>query len=160
MHVLDFLHVVFVVCCCNQSEAFKMNMGQSVSLHISSWKEFSFGNLIQMHSWATSLMSVVSSTAMLKQGAACRSANNWSGMSFPMSSIHLIIVESDSCNPVLFNGHVLVVKFCKHFFCWSQKAVFYHFWVWEKFFFLPVPKSTLFHKMLLLNTLHWRLSGG
>ena len=45
------------------------------------------------------MMSVLSSTAMLKQGAARRSANNWSRTSFPMSSNCLIIVELDNCNP-------------------------------------------------------------
>lgn len=30
MHVLDFFHVIFVLCC-NHSEAFKMSMGQPVS---------------------------------------------------------------------------------------------------------------------------------
>ena len=54
---------------------------------------------------------VLSSTAMLKHGAACRSANNWSRLSSPMSSIRLIIIESDVCNHfILCKNCVLVVQ--------------------------------------------------
>ncbi|MEQ2176990.1 hypothetical protein GOODEAATRI_033969 [Goodea atripinnis] len=35
---------------------------------------------------------------MLKHGAARRSVSSWSRMSHPISSIRLIIVESESCN--------------------------------------------------------------
>lgn len=63
--------------------------------------------LFASHAWSTISThtyktSVLSSTAMLKQGAVRRSANSWSRMSFPMSSIRLIIVESDSCNPFIY----------------------------------------------------------
>ena len=40
----------------------------------------------------------------------------------------------------LFKNHVLVVKVCEEYSCWSQKAVFYYFWVWECF--MPAPKRT------------------
>ena len=48
MHVLDFLHVVFVFGCCNHSEAFKMTMGQSVSL-------FSLDSVHGRKCWLTSV---------------------------------------------------------------------------------------------------------
>ncbi|MEQ2266989.1 hypothetical protein XENORESO_000257 [Xenotaenia resolanae] len=44
------------------------------------------------------MISLLSSSVMLKHGAARRSVSSWSRMSCPISSIRLIIVESDSCN--------------------------------------------------------------
>ncbi len=90
----------------NARNAFRMSSPlvwpTSGSKHsISSWKDFSLGNLTQTHNWATSVRSVLSSTAMLKHGAADTSAQSWSLTSLPMFSIRLIMVESDNCNPLI-----------------------------------------------------------
>lgn len=104
----------------------------------------------QTHSWATSVTSVLSSTAMLQHGALHRSANNWSRRSFPMSSVRLIIVKSDNCNPLICLRTISLLSKSNNIS--AEKAIFYHFSIWECFF-LPALKSMRSQKLPLFNAL-------
>ncbi len=98
MHFFDFFHVVFVACCCNPCEAFKMFIGEAVSLfplsHIHSQvyvltkKDITFctsgfkvgksSSDTKLHKWPTPALSstlrmsfVCSSTISLSTAARC-----------------------------------------------------------------------------------------
>ena len=69
-----------------------------------------------------------------------RSANNCSRMSFQVSSIRLVIVESDNFSS--FKNRVLVFKVCEQYICWGQKnSLFTIFESKNVFLLLLTPKS-------------------